>query len=121
MLAAVQAGNDTGLSYLEQHAAGARAAGERVGVTGWTVASFRHHTSRRLDPFVHHHNVVANTVLDEHGTRRALDARGLYQHRGAASALATAQMRYELTAAIGRAGGRARAAVGRSDLEPSSL
>lgn len=101
VLVAIQAGNDTGLSYLEQHAAGARAGGERVGVTGWTVASFRHHTSRRLDPFVHHHNVVANTVLDEHGTRRALDARGLYQHRGAASALATAQMRYELTSAIG--------------------
>jgi conjugative relaxase-like TrwC/TraI family protein len=100
-LAAVEAANDTGMRWLERHVAAARAGGEVIGVTGWTVASFQHLTSRRLDPFVHHHNVVANTVLDEHGDRRALDARRLYRNVAAASALATAQVRYELTARLG--------------------
>lgn len=100
-LAAVQIANDCGLAWLERHAAAARAGGQTIGVTGWTVASFRHLTSRRLDPFVHHHNVVANTVLDERGQRRALDARPLYRSVAAASALATAQVRYELTARLG--------------------
>jgi conjugative relaxase-like TrwC/TraI family protein len=100
-LAAVEAANDTGMRWLERHAAAARAGGQVVGVTGWTVASFQHLTSRRLDPFVHHHNVVANTVLDEHGDRRALDARRLYRNVTAASAIATAQVRYELTARLG--------------------
>jgi conjugative relaxase-like TrwC/TraI family protein len=99
--AAVEAANDTGMRWLERHAAAARAGGEVVGVTGWTAASFQHLTSRRLDPFVHHHNVVANTVLDEHGQRRALDARRLYRSVAAASAVATAQVRYELTARLG--------------------
>jgi conjugative relaxase-like TrwC/TraI family protein len=100
-LAAVEAANDTGMRWLERHASAARAGGQVVGVTGWTAASFQHLTSRRLDPFVHHHNVVANTVLDEHGDRRALDARRLYRNVTAASAIATAQVRYELTACLG--------------------
>ena len=44
------------------------------------MASFRHLTSRALDPFPHHHNVVANLVVDEHGDRRALDGRALYHY-----------------------------------------
>jgi conjugative relaxase-like TrwC/TraI family protein len=100
-LAAIEAANDTGLRWLEHHAAAARAGGQVVGVTGWTAASFQHLTSRRLDPFVHHHNVLANTVVDEHGDRRALDARRLYRSVSAASALATAQLRWELTTRLG--------------------
>jgi conjugative relaxase-like TrwC/TraI family protein len=100
-LAAVETANDAGLRWLEYHAAAARAGGQVVGVTGWTAASFQHLTSRRLDPFVHHHNVVANSVIDEHGQRRALDARRLYRSITAASAVATAQVRYELTARLG--------------------
>jgi hypothetical protein len=45
--------------------------------------------------------VIANTVEDRTGSRRTLDARGLYQHARAASALATAEMRYELTRSLG--------------------
>jgi conjugative relaxase-like TrwC/TraI family protein len=100
-IAAVEAANDAGLRWLEYHAAAARAGGQVIGVTGWTAASFQHLTSRRLDPFVHHHNVVANTVLDQHGQRRALDARRLYRSVTPASAIATAQVRYELTARLG--------------------
>ena len=101
VLDAIEAGNDTGLAYLEHRAASARRQGKPVLVRGWTVASFRHLTSRALDPFPHHHNVVANTVVDEHGTRRALDARGLYWHAQEASALATAEMRHRLTETLG--------------------
>jgi conjugative relaxase-like TrwC/TraI family protein len=101
VLGAISAGNDTGLDFLEQHAAWARAKSRRVGVQGWTVASFRHLTSRALDPFPHHHNVVANLVVDEHGDRRALDGRGLYHYAQDASTMATAQMRYRLTATLG--------------------
>ena len=101
VLGAIQAGNDRGLAHLEYAAAMARVKGEPVSTRGWTVASFRHLTSRALDPFPHHHNVVANTVVDPDGTRRALDARWLYRHAGEASALATAEMRYRLTTELG--------------------
>ena len=101
VLDAIEAGNDCGLVCLEHQAASARRKGEPVGVRGWTVASFRHLTSRALDPFPHHHNVIANTVVDEFGTRRALDARGLYRHAQEASALATAEMRYQLSHRLG--------------------
>lgn len=101
VLGAIEAGNRRGLAHLEHTAAMARAKGEEVSTRGWTVASFRHLTSRALDPFPHHHNVVANTVVDPEGTRRALDARWLYRHAGEASSLATAEMRYRLTTDLG--------------------
>jgi conjugative relaxase-like TrwC/TraI family protein len=101
VLDAIQRGNDWALGWLEHHAATARVDGDPVTATGWTVASFRHLTSRALDPFPHHHNVIANTVTLSDGSRRALDARGLYQHAQAASALATAEMRQQLTARLG--------------------
>ena len=101
VLDAIQAGNDRGMVCLEYAAAMVRDRGEPVSTRGWTVASFRHLTSRALDPFPHHHNVVANTAADPDGRRRALDARFLYRHAGEASALATAEMRCRLTTAIG--------------------
>lgn len=101
VLDAIQEGNDWAMAWLERHAAATRARGKTVPVSGWTVASFLHHTSRALDPFPHLHNVVANTVEDDAGERRALDARGLYRHARAASALATAEMRYQLTRRLG--------------------
>jgi conjugative relaxase-like TrwC/TraI family protein len=101
VLDAIQAGNDAGLAYLEYHASAGRSRGHEVLARGLTIASFRHLTSRALDPFPHHHNVVANAIVDEHGTRRALDARGLYTHAQAASALATARMRHQLTSTLG--------------------
>jgi conjugative relaxase-like TrwC/TraI family protein len=101
VLDAIRVGNDRALDGLEQHAAITRVNGQPVPTTGWTVASFRHMTSRALDPFPHYHNVIANTVQDRNGARRTLDARGLYQHAQAASALATAEMRYQLTRGLG--------------------
>lgn len=101
VLDAIESGNDRGLHHLEYRVLSARAKGKQVGTRGWTVASFRHLTSRALDPFPHHHNVVANTVIDENGTRRAIDARHLYWHAQEASALATAEMRQRLTETLG--------------------
>jgi conjugative relaxase-like TrwC/TraI family protein len=101
VLGAVQAGNDRALDWLESHAAAGRVEGHRVAASGWTVASFRHSTSRALDPFPHHHNVIANTVTLPDGSHRALDARGLYEHAQAASAIATVEMRHRLTSTLG--------------------
>jgi conjugative relaxase-like TrwC/TraI family protein len=101
VLGAIQHGNDYAIEWLEARAATGRVNGRPVPAAGWTVASFRHLTSRALDPFPHHHNVVANTVTLPDGSRRGLDARGLYRHAQAASALATAEMRHQLTARLG--------------------
>ncbi|MEI2650920.1 MAG: relaxase domain-containing protein [Microthrixaceae bacterium] len=68
---------------------------------GSSVASFRHLTSRALDPFPHHHNVIANTAQMPDGTHRALDARPLFANAQAASVLATVEMRHQLTARLG--------------------
>lgn len=100
VLSAIAAGNDRALAWWE-HRIGARVGGEVVPASGWTAASFRHLTSRALDPFPHHHNVVANTVAVEGGERRTLDARLLYRHAVGASALATAEARHQLTNQLG--------------------
>jgi TrwC relaxase len=114
VLAAIEAANGNGLGWLEYNAAAARASGHDIGITGWTAASFQHLTSRRLDPFVHHHNVIANTVVDEHGERRALDARPLYRNVAAASAIATAHVRWGSPTGSGLLGGRPGMAAGNS-------
>jgi conjugative relaxase-like TrwC/TraI family protein len=100
VLDAIEAGNDLALDWWERHAA-ARVGGEVVPAEGWTAASFRHLTSRALDPFPHHHNVIANAVTTTDGERRALDARVLYRHAVGASALATAEMRHRLSTKLG--------------------
>ncbi|RMH80595.1 MAG: hypothetical protein D6683_05165 [Actinomyces sp.] len=118
VLGAIQAGNDWAMGWLEDTAAAGRLNGKTVKAHGWMVASFRHLTSRALDPFPHHHNVVANTVRLADGTHRALDARGLYRHAQAASALATAEMRHQLSGRLGvrwrpgRSGGWEVAGIG---------
>ncbi len=96
VLGSIQAGNDWALGWIEDRAVG-RISGKPVAAEGLMVASFRHLTSRALDPFPHHHNVVMNTVTVGDGDHRALDARCLYQNAHAASALATAEMRHQLS------------------------
>lgn len=101
VLDAIRDANDWALGWLEQHAAYTRIRNESVPVDGWTAASFEHLTSRALDPHVHHHNVIANSVVGPDGERRALDGRHLYDHAQAASALVTAHARYRLTETLG--------------------
>ena len=77
VLGSIQAGNDWALSWIEERAVG-RIDGKPVAAEGLMVATFRHLTSRALDPFPHHHNVVMNTATVGDGDHRALDA----CHRG---------------------------------------
>ena len=101
VLGSIQDANDWAMAWLEDHAAYGRIDGRPVKAQGWMAASFRHLTSRALDPFPHHHNVVANTVTLADGSHRGLDTRGLYRHAHAASALATAEMRHQLSVRLG--------------------
>ena len=48
----------------------------------WIVASYRHDTSRELDPQLHTHAVAANLTYDGvEGRWKALQASGLYERR----------------------------------------
>jgi len=93
---ALRAANDVAIGHLDRHAAVGRRRGEVVGSHGLVGATYFHGTSRGLDPHAHHHNVIANTVVDDEGGVGALDARGLYLHAPEAVALATAAARWEL-------------------------
>jgi conjugative relaxase-like TrwC/TraI family protein len=101
VLAAIQGANETALGWLEEHAAVARVVQEVVDAEGLTIASFRHLTSRALDPFVHHHNVVANSVEVAGVGHRALDGRELFNNAKAAGALATVEARWRMTTSLG--------------------
>lgn len=100
VLGAIEAGNDWALGWIEDRATG-RIDGQQTQAEGLMVASFRHLTSRALDPFPHHHNVVINTVRTSDHDRRALDARCLYRSAHVASVLATAEMRRQLSDTLG--------------------
>jgi conjugative relaxase-like TrwC/TraI family protein len=95
LVQAFETANDVAISYMDRSASGARRRGREVGSEGLTVASYLHGTSRSLDPHPHHHNIVANAVVDDAGEVRTLDARGLYLNAPAAAALATAAFRWE--------------------------
>ncbi len=100
VLGSIQAGNDWAIDWLQGRAVG-RVDGEAVPAEGLAVASFRHLTSRALDPFPHHHNVVVNTARMPDGSLRGLWSRPLFANAQAASALATAEMRHQLTEQLG--------------------
>lgn len=98
---AVRAANDAAMSFLDEHASNARAKQASIGTLGLTSASFMHGTSREEDPNLHVHNLVMNTTKCADGQGRALDASGLFVNAPAAAALATAEMRRELTQRLG--------------------
>ena len=53
----------------------------RVGNQKMVVATFRHDTSRNLDPQLHTHSVVANMVRGEDGKWRSMANEGLYERQ----------------------------------------
>jgi len=80
--AALDAGVDAALAYLEQHAAVGTVAGRnRLGM-GLAAACYRHEVSRADEPHLHVHNVIVNAVpvplLDADGQPQ-LDERGVAQ------------------------------------------
>jgi hypothetical protein len=109
----VQAGNLAALEYLQREAGytrsgyhGRQAGGVRTGrwedAHGLIVGSFAQHTSRDGDPQLHIHNLVLNRVMRERdGAYRTLDSQALYEHRGAAAAIATLVMESALSRRFG--------------------
>jgi conjugative relaxase-like TrwC/TraI family protein len=73
------------LSEAESHAATRvrlNGANENRATGNWIVASYRHDTSRELDPQLHTHAVAANLTYDGvEGRWKALQASGLYERR----------------------------------------
>jgi conjugative relaxase-like TrwC/TraI family protein len=72
-----------------------------VDADGLIVGVFRQHTSRRLDPQVHTHAVIANRVKAPDGRWLALDARTIKIDQRTLSALYHAALRSELTSRLG--------------------
>jgi hypothetical protein len=72
-----------------------------VDAEGIVVGVFRQHTSRRLDPQLHTHAVIANRVRSPDGRWLALDARTLKLDQRTLSALYHVMLRTELTRRLG--------------------
>ncbi|MCY3701864.1 MAG: conjugative relaxase [Rhodospirillales bacterium] len=72
----------------------------RTGDQKTVVATFRHDTSRNLDPQIHTHAVLANMVQDEDGKWRTMANEKLYESKMLLGAL----YRNELAAGLGRLG-----------------
>lgn len=93
------------LGYMERHAARTRrgAGGvEQVEVDGLVAVSFRHRTSRAMDPLLHTHVLVANLArTSDDGKWRTLDSRRLYRHARTGGFVYQAVLRDELTRRLG--------------------
>ncbi len=92
------------LSWVESHAhTRMRQRGHVVCVDaeGIVVGVFRQHTSRKLDPQLHTHAVIANRVRAPDGRWLALDARTLKLDQRSLSGLYHAGLRAELTRRLG--------------------
>ncbi len=72
-----------------------------VDAEGVVVGVFRQHTSRKLDPQLHTHAVIANRVPAPDGRWLALDARTIKLDQRTLSALYHANLRSELTRRLG--------------------
>jgi len=72
-----------------------------VDAEGIVVGVFRQHTSRRLDPQLHTHAVIANRVPAADGRWLALDARTIKLDQRTLSALYHANLRAEMTLRLG--------------------
>ena len=72
-----------------------------VDAEGIVVGVFRQHTSRKLDPQLHTHAVIANRVPAPDGRWLALDARTIKLDQRTLSALYHANLRSEMTRRLG--------------------
>ncbi|GBD83813.1 multifunctional conjugation protein TraI [bacterium BMS3Abin02] len=72
-----------------------------VDAEGIVVGMFRQHTSRKLDPQLHTHAVIANRVAAPDGRWLALDARTIKVDQRTLSALYHATLRSEMTRRLG--------------------
>ncbi len=94
------------LAWVEKHAVQTRVQDPetgrmvRVGNQKAVVATFRHDTSRNLDPQLHTHSVLANMVQGEDGKWRTIANEGLYAHQKLIGAI----YRNELAAGLAKLG-----------------
>jgi len=85
------------VSELERHAQAWVHGGRDVETTGLVVAgSFRHETSRALDPQLHSHCVLLNITRRADGEWRAVDARGVFRAQRLAREIYESELRKEL-------------------------
>ncbi len=116
---------ETVLGWIEAHAhTRLRRRGHIVCVDteGLVVGVFRQHTSRRLDPQLHTHAVIANRVRAPDGRWLALDARTIKLDQRTLSALYHAALRTELTRRLGVRGQQPENGIAEIiDLEPTVL
>lgn len=119
VLAAQDAAVDAALAWFERHGAVTRRGTDgihQVDSRGVTVALFRQHTSRTMDPQVHTHAIVSAKVQDATGTWLSLDARFLKGQQRTLSWIYDAALRAELTARLGVAWEPIKPGEGQSDL-----
>jgi len=91
--------------YLARHGLGVRRAHGRtrsyLASTGMVAGSFRHLTSRALDPHLHTHVVAANVAHGVDGRWSAVDSRRVFAHVRAAGSVYQASLRLELGERLG--------------------
>jgi conjugative relaxase-like TrwC/TraI family protein len=88
---------------------------------GLIAAAFRHRTSRNGDPHLHTHVLVPNMVLGKDGRWATLDARWLYTSAKTIGYLYEAQLRHNLTAALGVEWGAVRNGIADIDHIPPTV
>lgn len=104
VLAAHDAAVLAALDWLEDHGAVTRRGKDgvlQVDTRGLTMAVFRQHTSRTIDPQLHTHAVIGAKVQDTTGRWLSLDARFLKQQQRTIGWIYDAALRTELTARLG--------------------
>ena len=111
--ACIEEGNQAALDYLQREAGytrsgyhGRQANGITTGrwedAHAFIAGSFPQHTSRDGDPQLHIHNLVLNRVQRERDQAwRTLDSKALYEHRGAAAAIAALVMESAISRRFG--------------------
>jgi len=104
LIAAHERAVKTALGLAEQHFTATRIREDgsvrREATGNLVIASFRHGTSRALDPQLHSHNVILNMTMDEGGQWRSLEPRAFYQMQKQMGAI----YRQELAAGVQRLG-----------------
>ncbi len=85
------------VAELERHVQAWVHGGRDVETTGLVIgASFRHETSRALDPQLHSHCVLLNITRRSDGEWRAVDARGVFRAQRLAREIYESELRKEL-------------------------
>ena len=115
---------EAALEWAERHTVWSRRGHggvEQVRGEGLIAAAFRHRTSRNGDPHLHTHVLVPNMVLGEDGRWATLDARWLYTSAKTIGYLYEAQLRHNLTVALGVEWGEVRNGIADIERIPPSV